>query len=532
MTVSTIYVKASYPLDKHSSCFVIVGPQCTVAQIIENALNQMYPSFHVNPSRYGLLVQPQNQWMLPKCFLSDYIDYLSPTKIEDFYIQHRNLISITVICLHFKSVVSCDPNQPAKMLIEQVISNLSKQEDHQNFFDWKNWSLWEGDKRINLDMPCEPLSNHIIQMRRESSFHDADKEVFNTAVFKKSLDSSIDVEDEEDIHAIPEILEYLFQKVEANPKIEGIFRKSGGQANIDAVIAQVDAGSEINIKELIDSQQPHDVTGILKSYFRMLPEPLFPPIFYDKFVDASSISTLETRLPFYHRILDTMPAINYAVLKRLSQCLKIITDHSEENKMNMYNIVICLMPALVRSKSEGDQAAMLMKSKVQATIGCDLFDYPEYMFETKTITIPSKTVKCIKQNELLKEGEKYQILDEKVDKITVQVNERQVEVPTDCLERDPDITIEPFKNWAFNDSQCICNLQYLPINRPKTAKGVNESIEKQIEHIEQANKALKKKYKKLNSLLTTIEKNNDEQIDKDKIKRLIEEISHVSSDLF
>jgi hypothetical protein len=53
---------------------------------------------------------------------------------------------------------------------------------------------------------------------------------------------------------------------------EGIFRQSGGHAVMQKIKESYDAGYPIQLSKY----DVHEVTGILKQFFRELPEPLIP----------------------------------------------------------------------------------------------------------------------------------------------------------------------------------------------------------------------------------------------------------------
>ncbi|KAK8870457.1 hypothetical protein M9Y10_008339 [Tritrichomonas musculus] len=350
---------------------------------------------------------------------------------------------------------------------------------------------------------------------------------------------------------IPIFLEYIFQKIESNPKVEGIFRKSGLQVTIDAFIEKVDSmfqtifsessqSSNHNssafkeeLKSLIEAQQPHDIIGVLKSYFRVLPESLIPKIFYDLIFEASSISDPEKRLPIYRCIINSMPAANYAVLKRLSKCLNIVINYSDENKMNLMNIIICLFPALIKNRTDVDQLILLSQSKVQSTIGYDLFEkrHANFLYSRKNrkgVEIPSNIVKCVEKidnNDQIHVGKTYILLkDDKPDKYTISIdNNRQVDVPLGSFERDPSIKLSHFSNWKVIDQDDDVNFEYLPILSQDVAPGVNAEVKYQQKRLKTAGEKLQNDINELTEILNSL--SNNEEVNKDDIRKKLQEMS-------
>jgi hypothetical protein len=67
--------------------------------------------------------------------------------------------------------------------------------------------------------------------------------------------------------------------------LEGIFRISGNMADIAAAKEKFDSGQDVNLALL----NPHCVAGLLKLYFRELPEPLLRFELYEIFVAIFSM---------------------------------------------------------------------------------------------------------------------------------------------------------------------------------------------------------------------------------------------------
>ena len=580
MTVSTILIHPTFPFDKRTSCFVIVDPKSTISQITESAIQIMYPSLSLNPEKYGIFILPEKKWLYPECSLVDYSDYLMKNEVSEFQLRPRNIISITVTCLHFKTLISCDPNLPISMLPKQVTIILRQHKSSGDFFDWDEWSVWENGIEIDKNQLCATVANHTLHLRRENKINQNDdsQKIGYYSVFKAPLKL---LEKQNQETGVPLLIEMLFQKIEENPQVEGVFRKSGSQITIDDFIAQINQkidsplnqSSSIqsvkdNFKNMINKLQTHDATSLIKSFLRNLPEPIISSDIYSQLVQTLSISTLEDRLPFYKCILDSMPNENFAVLRRLSKCFNIITKHSEENKMSMMNIAICLMPALVRNKPETDQMLILSQTKTMNSIGCDIFNYSKYLFESQSITLPSRYAKCIHEYPNLQINKVYSIIEDNsksikgqgaqihsasnspnnspkdfsheefdsshnnTNKVTVKVDGRIIVVPENCLQREDDIVINDFSNWAFSNKHIDNEMEYLAISSEKTGIGVNSSIKSKRKSLSHKKNSLKKMISELNYMLSELEKGNESNLKKEEIFEKINQITQFSLDIF
>lgn len=86
---------------------------------------------------------------------------------------------------------------------------------------------------------------------------------------------------------IPLIIEQCIQAVEKRGMdYEGIYRKSGGAAQMRLIHQSFDAGDPVDLE---DDESVNDicaVTSVLKQYFRELPNPLLPFNLYSQFIDA------------------------------------------------------------------------------------------------------------------------------------------------------------------------------------------------------------------------------------------------------
>uniref|UniRef100_A0A672IRN7 SLIT-ROBO Rho GTPase activating protein 3 n=1 Tax=Salarias fasciatus TaxID=181472 RepID=A0A672IRN7_SALFA len=127
---------------------------------------------------------------------------------------------------------------------------------------------------------------------------------------------------------------------------QGIFRVPGSQVEVNDIKNSFERGED----PLIDDQNEHDinsVAGVLKLYFRGLENPLFPK---ERFLDFISTIKLESgaeRAHHIQQIVVTLPRTIIVVMRYLFAFLNHLSQYSDENMMDPYNLAICFGPTLM-----------------------------------------------------------------------------------------------------------------------------------------------------------------------------------------
>uniref|UniRef100_A0A665VVJ8 SLIT-ROBO Rho GTPase activating protein 3 n=1 Tax=Echeneis naucrates TaxID=173247 RepID=A0A665VVJ8_ECHNA len=121
---------------------------------------------------------------------------------------------------------------------------------------------------------------------------------------------------------------------------QGIFRVPGSQVEVNDIKNSFERGED----PLIDDHNDHDinsVAGVLKLYFRGLENPLFPK---ERFLDF--ISTI-SEAHHIQQIVVTLPRTIMIVMRYLFAFLNHLSQYSDENMMDPYNLAICFGPTLM-----------------------------------------------------------------------------------------------------------------------------------------------------------------------------------------
>ncbi|XP_050547172.1 SLIT-ROBO Rho GTPase-activating protein 1-like isoform X2 [Daktulosphaira vitifoliae] len=135
---------------------------------------------------------------------------------------------------------------------------------------------------------------------------------------------------------------------------QGIFRVSGSQVEINNFKEAFERGED-PLADMTDASDINSVAGVLKLYLRELREPLFPIIYFDQFME---LAQLESRHQFVMKIKELVQSFSSQVvvmLRYLFAFLNHLSEFSDENMMDVYNLAICFGPTLVPVPEEKDQ---------------------------------------------------------------------------------------------------------------------------------------------------------------------------------
>jgi hypothetical protein len=178
---------------------------------------------------------------------------------------------------------------------------------------------------------------------------------------------------ERDNLAVPMVVHQCIQAVELyGLNVEGIYRQSGSMAHIQKLKSMFDTDST---NPALDFRVPdnffHDVnsvTGLLKQFFRDLPDPLLTMEHHDSLIAAASkwyqwwtrehdqVLTIAperdddiVRRDSLHAIINSLPDPNYATLRALTLHLYRVMDKAHLNRMNSHNLAVIFGPTLMGS---------------------------------------------------------------------------------------------------------------------------------------------------------------------------------------
>ena len=106
------------------------------------------------------------------------------------------------------------------------------------------------------------------------------------------------------------------------------------------------------------NSEPHVVSGVLKLWFRELPEPLLTYALYDHFLQAMQSEDLSYRLQCLKSGIDQLPKHNQNLLQYMVSFLGFISQFEEENKMNSRNLSIVFAPTFLSPPGALDPSSL------------------------------------------------------------------------------------------------------------------------------------------------------------------------------
>uniref|UniRef100_A0A674GNC5 SLIT-ROBO Rho GTPase activating protein 1 n=1 Tax=Taeniopygia guttata TaxID=59729 RepID=A0A674GNC5_TAEGU len=137
---------------------------------------------------------------------------------------------------------------------------------------------------------------------------------------------------------------------------QGIFRVSGSQVEVNDIKNSFERGEN----PLADDQSNHDinsVAGVLKLYFRGLENPVFPKERFNDLISCIRIDNLYERALHIRKLLLTLPRSVLIVMRYLFAFLNHLSQYSDENMMDPYNLAICFGPTLMPVPDIQDQVS-------------------------------------------------------------------------------------------------------------------------------------------------------------------------------
>ncbi|KAF4018249.1 hypothetical protein G4228_010192 [Cervus hanglu yarkandensis] len=157
--------------------------------------------------------------------------------------------------------------------------------------------------------------------------------------------------------AIPLVVESCIRFISRHGlQHEGIFRVSGSQVEVNDIKNAFERGED----PLAGDQNDHDmdsIAGVLKLYFRGLEHPLFPKDIFRDLMACVTMDSLQERALHIRKVLLALPKTTLIVMRYLFAFLNHLSQFSEENMMDPYNLAICFGPSLMSVPEGHDQVS-------------------------------------------------------------------------------------------------------------------------------------------------------------------------------
>ncbi|XP_044025956.1 T cell activation RhoGTPase activating protein b [Siniperca chuatsi] len=213
----------------------------------------------------------------------------------------------------------------------------------------------DGDAKISAvskqpnnqeDKPTQPIEtkwNLVRRLRKGSSFvskarrsdTDTKTQLFGQPLCKICPDDS----------SLPKpVAEMLVLLRKRGPSTEGVFRKPCNNKNMRDIREQINSGVEVDL----EVQPVVLLVGLLKSFLKELPGSLLVSELYDNWMTALDNEDTQQRALEIRKVVDKLPGANKLLLQHLVCVLHHILENADTNKMDAYNLAVCIAPTLLQ----------------------------------------------------------------------------------------------------------------------------------------------------------------------------------------
>ncbi|PRP77668.1 rho GTPase-activating protein 23 [Planoprotostelium fungivorum] len=239
---------------------------------------------------------------------------------------------------------------------------------------------------------------------------------------------------------IPTIVSDIIQWIEQETQIntEGLYRVSGPKEPLEKTKRQYESDKDYHIpaKDL-QSTDVHWICNLLKTFLRLLSDPVIPFSFYNRFVELGDMPERD-RILALNRLVRSLPENHMNLLSSITSHAFTIASRSENNKMDHHNLALVLSPSLVHSEVPNLNTMVSDMSKANAVFttlfqqGTKLF---ESVIEPEDLPVEPMT------------SSSEQVSKSRASSITIRSNSRDSELneneEEDEVEPRPEIHISP-----------------------------------------------------------------------------------------
>ncbi|XP_078132648.1 active breakpoint cluster region-related protein isoform X2 [Sander vitreus] len=147
---------------------------------------------------------------------------------------------------------------------------------------------------------------------------------------------------------VPHVVRCCVDEVERRGMGEvGIYRISGTTSEI----AMLKTAFNSNLREAVTrlrSAEVNAVTGVLKLYFRELPQPLIPTVMFQSLARMLEIQDINSKLVSMLSLLNSCPDPNRHTFLYLLHHLQRVSEKQDVNRMSLQNLATVFGPSLIR----------------------------------------------------------------------------------------------------------------------------------------------------------------------------------------
>ncbi|KAI6215685.1 hypothetical protein M3Y94_00413500 [Aphelenchoides besseyi] len=151
---------------------------------------------------------------------------------------------------------------------------------------------------------------------------------------------------------------------------QGVFRISGSQVEINRLKEAFEEGTieiynefdfcfegedPLRLRTVLNANDANSIAGVLKLYLRELRDPLFPFFMFERVIDCAKSTNTDEFTSKIVELIRKLPPSSYLLLRYLFAFLNFVSNYSEQNCMDTYNLAVCFGPTLLRVPDSNDQ---------------------------------------------------------------------------------------------------------------------------------------------------------------------------------
>lgn len=170
---------------------------------------------------------------------------------------------------------------------------------------------------------------------------------------------------------------------------EGIFRVPGSQMEVNNLRDAFERGEDPLTEQGRDLDS---VAGVLKLYFRGLENPLFPIKSTSQLLEYAQIKNEAERAAQLKTLISSYPEPVIVVMRYLFAFLHHVSQYSDENMMQPYNLAVCFGPSLVRGAQDDD--VVTLQPQINALVKSIILQH-ESIFPTQSEVHGQVYEKCM-----------------------------------------------------------------------------------------------------------------------------------------
>ncbi|XP_054617415.1 T cell activation RhoGTPase activating protein b [Dunckerocampus dactyliophorus] len=160
------------------------------------------------------------------------------------------------------------------------------------------------------------------------------------------------------------ITEMLLLLRKRGPSTEGVFRKPCNNKNMRDIRDRLNGGLEVDM----EAQPVVLLVGLLKSFLKELPGSLLVSELFDEWMAALQSEDIQQRGLELRRVVNKLPGPNKLLLQHLACVLHHVLESADINKMDAYNLAVCIAPTLLQLEvAPLDEQKEMMKKVTELT---------------------------------------------------------------------------------------------------------------------------------------------------------------------